>query len=61
MPHQLWLKAVVLQSGEAVDHIDEELILPVTIVQFLRPLDCSEQQLQVPCLEVLEDTKYYCS
>ena len=45
---QLWLKAVVLQAGEAVDHIDEELILPVTIVQFLRPLDCSEQQLQVP-------------
>ncbi len=49
---QLWLKAVVLQAGEAVDHIDEELILPVTIVQFLRPLDCSEQQLQVPWKEV---------
>ena len=45
---QLWLRAAVFQAGEAIAKIDEELLLPVTIARFLQPLNCGEQQLQVP-------------
>jgi hypothetical protein len=45
---QLWLRAAVFQAGEAIAKIDEELLLPATIARFLQPLNCGEQQLQVP-------------
>ena len=45
---QLWLRAAVFEAGEVIAKIDEELLLPLTIARFLRPLNCGEQQLQVP-------------
>ena len=46
MPPSLWLRGDIFQGGDRISKINEELLVPVTIARFLRPLECGAHELQ---------------